>query len=63
MYRCQRCGSDVTAEAEAEISYIVSGSPPGHTCAGLMNYFERHYVCKACEEHERAAKAVGKKKK
>ena len=57
MYSCQECGFDVTEEAEAKIAYIVTGSPPGHTCSGLVEYFEQRYVCNACEKLARAASA------
>jgi DNA-directed RNA polymerase subunit RPC12/RpoP len=62
MYSCQRCGSDVTPEAEAQIAEIVASTAPGQAPTGVIEYFEQRYVCKACQEKDRAATS-GKKPK
>jgi len=64
MYCCQRCDRDVTAEVDAEISNIVNGPTPGQLFGGFGDYFEKRYVCLACNERDRAATTTpGSKKK
>jgi len=55
MYRCQQCGSDVSEEVEAEITRVAASLGPGQTPYGLYDYFEKRYVCKACEKGASAA--------
>ena len=62
MYSCQRCGKDVTAEAEGQISEIVASCSPGQAPTGVIEYFEQRYVCKACQGKDRAATSGGKSK-
>ena len=62
MYNCQRCGKDVTAEAEAQIAEIVASTSPGQPPTGVIEYFQQRYVCNACQGNDRAATS-GKKPK
>lgn len=56
MYQCQKCGSALSGEAQAEITSVMNSLSPGQAPYGLLDYIEQRYPCKACRSTGSAAR-------